>query len=364
MLSAEEVAELRALHERAYGREGGLTATEAARLRELDERRLTTASGSRVVEARDSWVAEPVEAPALGPSTGSGTQESASAESPATDDVIEPAVGGTLRSLLRARWRPVALAVVALLAIGVGAGWALFGRSSDAVVALTSEQQEWQNDLLVAGRYDAGSVRAVAVEEGVVVWTATKDDRAQTCLILSDGKTTAPTCQKAETVADMGLQGSMVVTEDGDTEQPVGEVNAQLLLSASGEPAVVVNTFDYSDMGMITYASEEETRIAERLVEEGMDPGSIWVVGYDRGVPIWSTMTVDSGRQCLVYDGSTDPIEMTCDDTQLLQEQGASLVVEHVGEDGEKTTFELSPNVGPTYLVITRQGGVSGAGGE
>lgn len=379
MLSAEEVAELRALQERAYGREADLTAADAARLRELETHRaarpvaaagepepvatgVPAASESSVSEAAESWLAEPLEE--QGPWMGSGARSGVFAEPPSTDAATQPVAGATNLTLVRAHWRPVALAMVVLLAVGVVAGWALFGRPAGTAVALTPEQQEWQNALVVEGKYDAGSVRAVAVEEGVVVWMATKDERKRTCLILGDGETTAPTCQPADAVTGAGMAGSLVIDEGGEPGQPVREVSASLMITASGEPAVVVNSYEYDEAGMMTYATEEETLIAERLADEGLNPGSIWVVGYDGDVPIWTGTMLDTNRQCLIYDGSSDPIEMSCDDSQLLQEQGTSLVLEHVGDDGGKTTLELSPNYGPTFLVITRERGELGAGGD
>ncbi len=61
---------------------------------------------------------------------------------------------------------PAVLAVAALLVVGVGVGWLLFGRSAATPVALSAQQQEWQSALIAGGRYDPGSVRALAVRAG------------------------------------------------------------------------------------------------------------------------------------------------------------------------------------------------------
>src|SRR5690606_1834981 len=85
MLSAEEVAELRILHARAYGRDGDLSSTDAARLRDLESRRRgvpdpSTGSGSGAGSGR-------------GRDSGSGRDESAAEPVEASDSVPDPSTG-------------------------------------------------------------------------------------------------------------------------------------------------------------------------------------------------------------------------------------------------------------------------------
>ena len=348
MLDAEELAEMRALQARAYGRDGDLSHTEAARLRGFQ---------ARAVERRES-------AAAPGPDAARPSEEEPSTAVPVRtveDPVDEAAASAPVPVPLRARTRWIALAAVAVLLCGVGLGWLLFGQGRSGAIALTSEQQEWQNALLAEGEYDPSSVRAVAVEEGVVVWTATKDERRRTCLILGDGETTSPNCQLTEAIAESGMYGSLIVDSDEGSQR---EISAQVLFSASGEPAVAVSSYDYTSGATgIVYANANETRIAEKLADEGFDPNSIWVVGYDGDVPIWTAMQEDSPGTCLIYDGSGSPSPMVCADPQTIVEQSAGLVLNVVDpQTGAATTFELSPN-GPSYLVITRERGEVGAGG-
>ncbi|KJQ55051.1 hypothetical protein [Microbacterium sp. SA39] len=354
MPDAGDLAELRDLQARAYGRSGGLTDAEAARLRALQAR-----DGAQPVETREAERVAAVGAPRAdmaAPIAESSPDFAHGFESPEVD-------AGNRWSLLAGRGRLLALAAVATLVCGVGMGWLLFGQSRAEAVALTAEQQEWQRDLVAEGVYDQGSVSPVAEKDGVVIWTATRDETERICLILSDGEITVPTCQPSEAVLATGMYGSIMV---GDPAADQRQVSAQLLFSASGEPAVAVSSNLFSEeRSGIVYANEAETRIAGRLAEdEGFDPNSIWVVGYDDDVPIWTAMKVDEPGSCLIHDGSTPDSPVVCADPQTIAEQQAGLVLNVVDPtSGATTRFELAPN-GPTYLVITREGGALNAGGD
>ncbi|MEU4016711.1 hypothetical protein AB0E56_15725 [Microbacterium sp. NPDC028030] len=387
MLGSEESAELRSLQERAYGRDAALTPDDAARLRELEERRVE----------RVAHLPEPPSAALAAPSDADGTASRADHVDPTLEidpaqeqgvaqeqrtarerDPLDIADGANLDaeeasrgrtawrsvlSLLRGHWRPVALATAAMLAIGVGVGWLAFRAPDPASVELTAEQQAWQDELVAGGVYDAGSVRALAVEEGAVIWAATKDARERTCVILGTGDVTVPNCERTETVAETGVYGSITVQASDDLQRQVG---VQMLFTASGEPAVAVSSYDY-DPGQsgITYANDREADTAKRLADDGFDASSLWVVGYDRDVPVWTAVQTESQNPCLIYDGSTAESPMTCADPQTMQEQSSSLVLSVVDtETGGQTHLELASNRGPGYLVITREGGVSGAGGN
>lgn len=375
MRDAEEFEELRSLQARAYGRDGALTPEEAIRLRELEDRRIVRTAepaAGAVAEPEPARLADPTVDPLAG---GRGTdagdsreEQQPSAEDrtdpgPATADADgDPAVPTeSLRALLRAHWRSFAIAAVAALVIGIGAGWLAFGRPGAPSVELTATQQQWQSDLISSGVYDPGSIRALAVEEGAVIWSATRDERVRTCLILGTGSMTQPSCDRTERIADTGIYGSISVRGADDEQR---QVSVQMLLSASGEPAVAVSTYDYDPTTSgITYANEAETRTAERLVEDGFEVNSLWVIGYDGDVPVWTAMELESQNQCLIYDGSTADSPRVCADPETMLEQASSLVLTVVDSDtGETTHLEMASNQGPSYLVITREGGVVGAG--
>lgn len=279
MQDAEELAEMRALQARAYGRDGDLSHAEAARLRALQTRAVERRE-DRVIGVAEPVAPEPAAAPEPAVAMTAQTAQDPVDEAPAAASAPAPR---------RPRVRWIALAAVATLLCGVGLGWLLFGQSRSEAVSLTSEQREWQNALLAEAEYDPSSVRALAVEEGVVVWAATKDGGRRTCLILGDGESTVPNCQLTEAVAGSGMVGSIIVDADGGSQR---EVTAQVLFAASGEPAVAVSSYDYSSGATgIIYANENETRIAEKLADEGFDPHSIWVVEA-------TTATCRSGPPC------------------------------------------------------------------
>jgi len=396
MLSAEEQEELRSLQARAYGRDAVLTPTEADRLRELDDRRFavraagsaadgsagppetsaeestlegstlegstlegstvqeSTLEGSTVGPGRRTTV---IDAPEDGErADAGGTADEGAAEESSTS------TAGALRATVRAYWRPLALAAAFVLVVGLGIGWLAFGRSGgSAPVELTAEQQEWQNTLLSGGRYDPGSIRALAVEEGAVVWTATMDENARTCLILGTGDVTMPQCDLTETAVVTGISGSITVDGEGDLQR---QLSVQMLFTAAGDAAVAVSSYDYDpSFSGITYANDQESRTAERLADEGFDTNSLWVVGYDGDVPVWTAVKVDAQTQCLIYDGSTAEAPIACADPETMQDQASSLVLNVVDtETGGVTHLELPTSSGPGYLVITREGGVEGAG--
>jgi hypothetical protein len=211
--------------------------------------------------------------------------------------------------------------------------------------------------------YDSGSVRAVAVEDGVVVWLATQDERENTCIILSNGERTRPSCQSTETVEEDGIFGQLLVEI---SEAVRREVMASVFFAPSGEAVVRMDSWDQTPgMSGITYANEEETRIAAELAQDGFDPHSIWVAGYDRDVPVWTATEIDSQTQCLIYGGATSSSPRVCADPQTMTEQESGLVLNVVDPlSGQATTFEMSPNTGPAYLIITRERGETGAGGD
>lgn len=371
MLEPEESEELRSLQARAYGRDSSLTSAEAERLRELEDLRLApvaeAAPAAHPGEVERSAAAEPDTAVAVSEAAPADEGRVSAGEDAADDavDALSPASSSwlSLFSLLRTRWRPVALVAVAVLAIGVGVGWLAFGRSGAAAVELTADQQGWQNDLVAAGVYDPGSIRALSVEEDVVIWTATKDTKERTCLILGTGEATVPSCDRTEMIAETGIYGSISVEGHKGLQR---EVSAQMLFTASGEPAVAVSVYDYdpTESG-ITYANEAESETAARLAENGFDAGSLWVVGYDGDVPIWTASQTESQNQCLIYDGSTDEAPVTCADPQTMQEQASSLVLNVVDtETGGVTHLEMMSNRGPGYLTVTREGDASGAVGD
>lgn len=233
MPDAEAIVELRSLQERAYGRGGGLSDVDAARLRELEglpavERGSATAEEPRVVE-RGSEATE-TKRGSLHRFQGTGDS------SPSGRSTTEARSTPRLRSGLRARGAALAALIVAIL-VGVLVGWALFSPRAPQAVPLSAEQQSWQNEILVSAVYDSGSLRPIAEEDGTIVWFATRDGGDIVCAIISDGETTAPACRERDVAIMRGLQTSLRREVDGGE----GLVEAQILFDAEGDPAALTS---------------------------------------------------------------------------------------------------------------------------
>ncbi|MGO4489785.1 hypothetical protein [Microbacterium sp. 2RAF4] len=367
MPDAAELAELRSLQARAYGRDASLTAAEALRLRDLER---------RGAEPTPVVAAPPIGAPVETPTPGTGNQEPRTEDLPgsvdgeATTSGMDPGdPGGSgrppARSRLRTRWLPLAAAVATLVLVGVGLGWALSGGSAPATVALSSEQQEWQSALLASGNYDRGSLRALAVEEGAVIWVATRDAAAITCLLVATSPSALPSCERTETVGKTGLFGAVTLESKAETRR---ELNVQMVFTASGVPAVAANVAEFgpgTTNGM-TWANADEAEKATRIADQGFQINSLWVVGYDGDVPVWTGMELDGFQTCLIYDGSDVAFPRVCADALTMQEQSATLVLNVVDDtSGEVVRLELpTASNGHSSLMITREGGADGAAGD
>jgi len=360
MLNAAELEELRSLQARAYGREASLTDAAVFRLRELEDRRGMPALEPAVKGAVDPD-STPITAPAAAVEDDEVDAGAAEPSVPGPADV--EGISTRLSSPLRAHRRLLTVAAVAVLLVGLGVGWLAFGRTGLASVELTAEQQDWQRELVASGDYDAGSIRALAVEEGAVVWTATKEERERTCLILRAGEVVVPSCDRTGTVEEAGIYGVITVSGTADTQR---QVAAQMLFAPSGDPAVAVDAYDYdTGPGGITYSNQEEAQTAVRLADEGFQGNSLWVVGYDGDVPVWTATQRESQNRCLIHGGATADSPMICADPETMQDQASSLVLNIVDVDtGAVTHLELASGPRPSFLVITREGGVTGAGGE
>lgn len=384
MSAADEVRELRALQARAYGREGGLSGAEAERLQDLEARRRAQAGSAAPAGPSTVLQRDPVSVREDGADGGSvGPVGSVSPIGPVGPDDVFPAgrdpsdaatdaavavpdsaeTGRTARR--RRHAQPLIAAAVALL-VGVGAGAGVGGflaaGGADAALELTAEQRAWQDALIAEGDYDPGSIRAVGETADVVAWVATRNDAAQTCLILGDADTRTPSCDVTESVAERGLWATLTLEVSDDLRR---DVSAQVLFTSHGEPAAALslNEYDPGQSGPI-YASERETRIAEGLAADGYDPQTIWVAGYDGDTPVWTAQFRETGDVCLIYDAGEGRPESVCADPEILTERAEGLVLERFDEEGVRTRIQMPVGPGASYLVITRDGGASDAAGQ
>lgn len=339
MLDAEEAVELRALQARAYGREGNLTAEETARLAELNESRggVTGSEAPARPSAGDPAGEEPV--------MGRRNHER-------TTSTSEPALRQA--SARRPRWPLIAIGFVVVFALGATAGWVL-SRPPKNDVELTAPQAEWEQELLDAGEYDAGSVRAMAVEDDMVIWAATQSKGRQTCLVMGDAQERVPFCTSTDYVHSQGFDAVRTVDADGELKR---QISARLFLTPEGAPAVVTGSFLFAppDEFGAAYRDDGEAAVAEELVELGLDRTSLWVVGYDGRTPIWTGIKVATGQTCIAYDDAAPEPWVFCEELSAIGAGQKGLGFDRLDpETGATSSIMFTYGGGPSFLQITRE---------
>jgi hypothetical protein len=349
MPDAETLAELRSLQERAYGRAGGLSEADVARLAELEHSPVPErAATHRHVEPSTPPISSPVVE--RGPTRRDEGPSTPPVSSPDVERGSEATGRRAERGSKPRRWVIPAAIVIAIL-LGVLLGWVLFSPRAPQPVPLSAEQQSWQDDILASAVYDPGSVRAIGEEDGTIIWFATRDDGGIVCAIISDGVTTAPACREHDAAMMLGIQTSLRREVEGGE----GLVDAQVQFDAEGDPAVLSSNSLIGGGRGGGYANETEQRTAELLMASGYTPTSLTVVGHDGDVPLWTGLDIETGRWCLIYDGSSAPVEAACDDDGTQVSSGGSLGLTRVDVDaGTSTTFEYRFGPGAPYLEITR----------
>lgn len=350
MRPADEPDELRALQARAYGRDGGLSAAEAARLHELVTRRgATSPAAARPRPDAPTGAAPHAAEPARAEGVGSAPGEPASSLRP--HDVSPPAgrqrrllVGVTVAALI------VGVAVGVSIAVGLRPG--AVPSATSAPIVLTPDQEEWQDDLSRDAGYDPGSLHAVSVQEDVVVWGATKHGGGATCMLIGNRDSAGASCRPTELVQQSGL--SLTLTRVG--EQKAGRITGEMLLSLRGDPAVSLRLFRYdTDIeGLATsYGSPDEERFAAALVGDGFRRSSVQIVGYDGDNPIWRAVRIDDGSRCLVY--SVLPLQSWA---QCTTDAEQDLTVERTDERTDLTTgvvWTETSGPGPQLTITTSE---------
>ncbi len=360
MLDADESVELRTLQARAYGRAGALNAAEAARLRELQSAKTRVAKppeprGAETPAPDPVRPAPPTTAdarPRAHEATGKASPEPPVTASPRGDSAI---------AALRQHWRLAAAITAAFVVMGLVLGWLFFADRGPAPMQLSAQQEQWQSAIVSSGDFDPGSVRAVTEEEGVVIWFATKNERADVCLVLAHEDATAPACTTREQAMIQGVTARLTKPV---SQNQTYDIEAQMFLTHGGEPAVITRSYITSPQSSSMFASPEEADAATALAERtGLDRRTILVVGYDDEVPIWTGVDMSTQRYCLVYDGSMPDPPMTCDDSLMLADADRTLVLDVV-DNAETTRYEYQFGYGQQYLTVTRGWEGDDAAGE
>lgn len=387
------------LQHKAYGRGGGLTDVEARRLRELEQAVTAPAMPAGPAPGGIDDGADDVSAdvPESGSESDPGTGTGTDATTPASESVSDPSadfremftaastataatataaattaaasagatedVGLASRSRtaraavagLRRYGAAVAVVSVLLVAIGIGAGWALFGQRADAI-ALTGEQQQRQVDLYDEADFDEGTLRAIAQdEEGALAWYGTKQDGEMACLVIDVGEESGRQCQRREDVDGFGLGASVTQRSDADAGNDV-TVNAYLLYSPSGEPLVAIQRWEQQpDAWLLQFDPDERSRAGELLSQ--YDASNLTVIGSFRDEPVWLLdQPKETGAEtCLIVDAVPEQ-EQCVSMNRAVADGISSLVFVDDGAGGsEAWTIQVAYTVGQTpYLVITR----------
>ncbi|MCM3779626.1 hypothetical protein [Microbacterium hydrocarbonoxydans] len=350
MLHADEIEELRALQARAYGRGGALTDAEARRLMELESSRSSALDDHVHGAGGLAPDAEPEVAPELPVVTESGARgrtgdvSDFASDSPPEHSVSPVPARSGLGAAVRDHTKAAVAASAALLLIGVGAGWALFG-AEGVESALTAGQQERRLELQADGEYDDGSVRLVAEDDDAVVWYATRDGSEETCVILDVGEASQEQCGPTDGIEDTALSVSVSVPVD-DPDDPAEaygtSVSAVLARATTGEPLAWVQRWEPQDSMLGQFDGPDRER-AEELVDQGYLP-SLSIVGYFHDQPVWVAEKPADGTQsggmlrCMIVDATDEAA--ACQASQDSTAEIRALSVEE-GADGTTVTWSL-----------------------
>ncbi|AXL11451.1 hypothetical protein DXT68_04365 [Microbacterium foliorum] len=308
-----DAAELRALQARAYGRGGGLSDTDAARLAALESARVVRTAG----DAGDAGDPVPLDdaISAVDPTLDGDAVPAAGAATPAGDAIPDDAAtpGDTATPAApadtvppagsRRRWTSLVAASAALLLVGLGVGWAVFAEKGDGI-SLTAAQQERRAALQDDGGYDPGSLRAIGQDDDALVWLATKDDGELSCLTLDVAAESSTQCAPTEDLERGWGFGVSVVTPAGDDDEPAQQLSATAARATTGEFVAVVQRWDTSGNDWMSQFEGAERDRAEQLADEGFDEYTYSIVGDFQEQPVWFGQRTTGAvtEDCLVVD--------------------------------------------------------------
>lgn len=322
-----EATELRSLQRRAYGREGGLDAVDAARLRELESRRATQTAAPQHPEP----LREP-EAPAAADSA----RESASADQPqesglggdadaapppiSEDASHRPAPGEALRQrmfdlwqvLRTQRWwrrpRVIVGGLILLFVMAFAAGAAI---PREPTVALSASDAQMERRAAISAQYedyDADSLMLVAENGQGTLWFATSAEGALLCAVLDNGATMQQQCLRPETATTDGMN---LFLHADRPEEP--SFYGNVLLTDEGLPLARIQEMGGFVEEPAIRLTDEEKRFTEALLAEGYD-AEPQIVGYLDGQAIWTANLGRDGSVCLLYDNPLSEMLADCAD--------------------------------------------------
>lgn len=370
MPGESEAGELRALQQRAYGRDGALTEAESERLAALEAARRAPRVVAEAGEPRELVPAEPshpiggraedAEASVLRAQDAVKTldQPQKQPQPPPQQQQSQPSdEPETLAGSLRQHAAKVVIVAAMLLLAGVAAGWALFSPRVEGI-PLTAEQQERRAALQAdPDVFDPGSVRAVAQSDVALAWYATQDDGKSGCLVLDVGSQSHTACLPQAQISG-GLSASLPVPAEAGGEQEEGArevVNATLAISTTGEPMVALQRWGMASSTLGWFEGAERER-AEALVDDGYELG-LSLLGRFRGGDVWVADRITeegSTERCLIVDAEG---AVSCSPFETALRDGLGVQVVDADPDGavsQVVLLELRYTSQQTpYLTIT-----------
>ncbi|MGF6823940.1 hypothetical protein M2317_002865 [Microbacterium sp. ZKA21] len=354
MLSSGEAVELRELHRRAYAPGGSLSAADAARLHNLEDKRVAAAMSPEKAQAGDTA--------AVGGSAGDAVDSGASGDAGPTDDVdrsaglavevtdgadsTDPVGRHGRRGILTRRWFPYA-AVGLVLLLGFGIGFVVFGQSIIRSMALSLAVGAEQVRLEAEADFDPGSITALGQAHGATIWHATRDEGENQCLLLTIDERNESACVPNDQFDQLGggLYASMSLPADDDGD--VSGLNVTVVRDVDGRLAVVAQVWSPDEMwDWRSQYSEDELAIIDRIESEtGVGGEFLQIVGYDDDRPVWQEFSGPSGCVIVATVGS---VERAC-----AEDASAPIVLEVVGPDGTATRYHVtaSDTRGPMLTI-------------
>jgi hypothetical protein len=292
------------LRAKAYGPGSGLSPEELERLRELEGwNRLSDAEPPAAPET--SEVREPAAESDLADASTGPTDDFL--QEFADDAAVEPASAPPTR-------RPRAWAAAALLAVGLGVGWGIWGWDRDAAV-LAATHGHTQAELESSERYDRGTVTPLLEQYGVVIWAAQRADGTERCVIITSPKLAAPQpgCVTTEQMADSAWPNAMTTVPDGE-EKAGQQLSAALLPLPSGELVPYVQVWDLENSGWESQFDENELAQLRSLEAAGHGRATLNILGHDGDHVIWSTG--ETGMLCVIAGVDDGFVEACAEDSQ------------------------------------------------
>ncbi|WP_336645827.1 hypothetical protein [Microbacterium sp. USHLN186] len=316
MLSEAEGSRRRELQGKAYTAGGGLTDAEARELRDLDAGHSAASASVPPAEERPEQAAMPERPGGAASALPDEPDEPDEPDDPdALDAPVERNAPGepheTSAPPRRRRLPAVLLSAAVALVLGLGVGWLLFQRG-DATPAMTAEQTEVMVELEKTKTFDAGSVVFVGERYGVSAWRATAQDGAQNCLALH---------------VDDRQQHNCMPPPDGEETFPqpvnasIGSADGKWMYWAmiaedlSGREHVLIQRHGMGVEGDWTSEyTPDELIYAQTLVDRGVEPGSLYIVGYDGQTPVFLSQFDE--RCVYVVDRESMDVAQACDASQ------------------------------------------------